>query len=357
MYRMRPMLVLLVAAGALLASACRSDDATAQGQRPDSAGAGALPEVLATIGDEQVTLADVRARAGQDLEQLDVQYRRARDRIVQTALESLVRERVLSAEAARRGLSLERLVQAEAGGALDPGDADIARWFEENQARLGGRTLAELRPQIAEYLRTQRREQAMAALERRLHQERQVVFHFEPYRLQLNTAGAPSLGAADAPVTLVEFSDFQCPYCRTFYPRLYQLEQEFRGQLRIVYLQFPLTSIHQNAFKAAEASLCAQDQGKFWELHNEMFEDQQALAPEQLKQKARKLGLAAQTFDSCLDGGKYAARVQAELDQGTSAAVSGTPALFINGAFLEGGALPYEALADAVRRELARLER
>jgi len=344
----------MVVAGALLASACTSDGAIAQGQRPDTAVA-ALPDVLATVGGEPITLADVRARAGEELEQLDVQYRRARDRIVQSALESLVRERVLGGEANRRGMTLDQLVAAEAGGSLEPGEADVARWFQENQARLGGRTLAELRPQIADYLRTERRQQAMAALERRLQKERQVVLHFEPYRLQLSLEGAPSLGAADAPVTLVEFSDFQCPYCRTFYPRLYDLEREFRGRLRIVFLQFPLTSIHQHAFKAAEASLCADDQGKFWEYHNALFDDQQQLAPPQLKEKAQRVGLAAQTFDSCLDSGKYSARVQADLDQGERAGVGGTPAIFLNGAFIEGGALPYEALAEAVRKELGRL--
>jgi predicted DsbA family dithiol-disulfide isomerase len=272
------------------------------------------------------------------------------------ALDALLRERVVGGEAARRGLTLDQLVVAEAGGSLEPTEADVTQWFGENEARLGGRTLPELRPQIADFLRTQRREQALAELERRLHRERGVVIHFEPSRVALELDGAPSLGAADAPVTLVEFSDFQCPYCRTFYPRLYQLEREFRGELRIVFLQFPLTSIHPHAFKAAEASLCAHDQGRFWQLHDAFFEGQQELALPQLKEKARQVGLAAQSFDTCLDSGKHSARVQAELDQGMKAAVSGTPAIFVNGSFLEGGALPYEALAGAVQRELLRLE-
>jgi protein-disulfide isomerase len=347
----------MVAAAAMLASACTSDDATAQGQQPDTSAVAPLPAVLATIGEQQITLADVQARVGTELAQIDVQYRRARDGIVSKAVDGLVRERVLGGEAARRGLTMDQLLAAEAGGKLEPTDAEVAAWFQENQSRLGGRTLAELRPQIVEFLGTQRREQALVALERRLHRERQVVIHFQPSRIALVIDGAPSLGAADAPVTLVEFSDFQCPYCRTFYPRLYQLEREFRGQLRLVFLQFPLTSIHPNAFKAAEASLCAHDQGKFWQLHDQLFEGQQRLAPPQLKELAQKVGLASQTFDSCLDSGKYSARVRSELDQGEKAAVSGTPAIFLNGAFLEGGALPYEALADAVRRELARLER
>lgn len=351
------MLATAVGLGALLASACTSEDAKAQGQRPDTAVEGILPEVLATIAGEPITLEEVRARTGRDLSQLEMQYRRARDKVVQTALESLIRERVLAAETTRRGVTVDQLLSEEAGGSLQPSGTDVANWFRENEERLGGRTLAELRPQIAAYLETDRRERALATLERRLSKEQGVKVTFEPFRTELKLGGAPSLGAVDAPVTLVEFSDFQCPYCRTFYPRLYQLEREFRGQLRIVFLQFPLTSIHPYASKAAEASLCAHDQGKFWQLHDQLFEDQQHLELEQLKEKARRIGLATQTFDSCLDSGKHAGRVRAELNEGLQAAVSGTPAIFVNGAFLEGGALPYESLADAVRRELARLDR
>jgi len=349
-----------LALAALLASACRSDNATAQaqGQPPlASSPAEALPEVLATVGGEPITLAQVRQRSGTDLDQLDVQYRRARDRIIENALKDLLQERVLGAEAARKGKSLDELVRAEAGGRIEPSAAEVASWFAENQARLGGRTLAELRPQIIEFLTAQRSQQARQALELRLNREHDVVVHFQPLRVALDLEGAPTLGNADAAVTVVEFSDFQCPYCRTFYPRLYQLEREFHGDVRLVFLQFPLNSIHPNAARAGQASLCAHEQGKFWALHDVLFDEQQQLSASDLKDKARRIGLDGGVFDSCLDSGRFAAKVQADLEQGLAAGVSGTPALFLNGLMLEGGALPYEGLADAVRTELSRLQR
>src|SRR6185369_13194511 len=162
----------------------------------------------------------------------------------------------------------------------------------------------------------ERRTAAAKKLEQRLRTELRVAVAYEPFRLQFDNEKAPTLGKSEAPVTLVEFSDFQCPFCQAAAPTLKRVEQNFGDKVQIVYRQFPLTSIHPFAFKAAEASLCANEQGKFWEMHDAMFEDQTKLGVSDLKQTARRLGVDGKKFDSCIDTGRYVERVQNDQKEG-----------------------------------------
>jgi protein-disulfide isomerase len=149
---------------------------------------------------------------------------------------------------------------------------------------------------------------------------------------KIAVADGASLGKFDAPLTMIEFSDYQCPFCRRHVDAaLSALKKEYveTGKLRYVFRDFPLDQIHPNARKAAEAARCAGDQGKYWEMHDELFRDQQALAVDGLKASAKRLGLDAAAFDACLDGGRHAASVQKGLDDGLAAGVRGTPAFFL----------------------------
>jgi protein-disulfide isomerase len=160
-------------------------------------------------------------------------------------------------------------------------------------------------------------------------------------------------GAKDAPVTIIEYSDFQCPYCARFYTdTLPQIRTDYidTGKVKLIFRNFPL-SFHANAQKAAEAVLAAGEQGKFWEMHDKLFENSNALSVDAEKQWARELGLNGQQFDAALDSGKYAAKVAAEAKQGQADGVSGTPAFLINGKLLVG-AQPYEVFAQAIDAEL-----
>lgn len=166
-------------------------------------------------------------------------------------------------------------------------------------------------------------------------------------------AGAPMRGPEDAPVTIVEFSDFQCPYCSRVTPTLERVMNDYDGKVRLAFRQFPLTNIHPMAQKAAEASLCAHEQEKFWAMHDAMFADQGNLGVDALKSKAGELGLDAEQFAACLDSGKYAEEVSSDMKAGQAAGVSGTPAMFINGRFISG-AVPYEQVAEVIDDELQR---
>lgn len=157
-------------------------------------------------------------------------------------------------------------------------------------------------------------------------------------------------GNKNAKVTVVEYSDFQCPFCERAYPTMKQLIKEYGDRISIEYRHFPL-SFHPFAAKAAEASECAGEQGKFWQFHDHAFENQTALSFPALKQWAKDIGLNSSKFDTCLDSGKYAAKVAAQAAEGEQLGVSGTPTAFINGKSVVG-AQPYEVFKQAVEDAL-----
>ena len=154
-------------------------------------------------------------------------------------------------------------------------------------------------------------------------------------------------GNFDAPVTLVEFSDFECPFCERIYPTFKKILADYPGKVRLVYKYFPL-SFHPNAQKASEAGECANEQGKFWEMHDKLFDNQASgFSVDKFKQWAGEIGLKTNQFNDCLDSGKYASKVGADEQEGQAKGVNGTPATFVNGELISG-ALPYESFKQAI---------
>ena len=162
------------------------------------------------------------------------------------------------------------------------------------------------------------------------------------------------LGNPSAKVTIIEYSDFECPFCgKMFAETIPKLKENFikNGDVKFIYRHFPLRSIHADAQKAAEASECAGEQGKFWEYHDIVFGKQNLLGIESFKSWAKELGLNSGQFDSCLDSGKYEERVEKDYSDGITLGVNGTPATFINGKLISG-AVPYEEFEKIIREEL-----
>jgi len=156
------------------------------------------------------------------------------------------------------------------------------------------------------------------------------------------------LGNVDAPITLVNFSCFECPFSGRIVPTLKRILQEYDGKVRVVYKHFPLSSIHPNAQKTAEAAECAAEQGKFWEYHDKVFENQRAgLSVENLKKWAKEVGLNETQFNECLNSGKYAQKVQKDYEEGIQKGVRATPSIFVNGELIEG-AVPYETFKEKI---------
>ncbi len=306
--------------------------------------------VVAVIGGEPVTMSDLEEIAAPQLKQLD----RQRYQILERSLDQLVEQKLLEMAASKAGKTTEELIESEVNAKITAvTDAEVDAWYEENQARVRGRDKAEIVDQIKQFLGQERGGETRSAYIEGLREEYGVKIRFEPQRVDMQVADAPVKGPDNAPVTLVEFSDFECPYCSSVTPTLKKITETYGDKVRIAFRQYPL-GFHAKAQKAAEASLCAREQGKFWEMHDAMFADQKKLEVAQLKTTAAGLEVDTAKFDECLDSGKFADAVKKDFDAGQAAGVSGTPAFFINGRMIEG-AVPYDQLAAVIDDELERL--
>lgn len=344
-----------MAAAVLLAGACSGGSGPqASGRAAGSGDADDQAEVLAAVDGNEITVADLDPQIRDQLTRMDYQYRAQRSQLLEVALDDVIQNRLLAEAAADKGVSVDELVASETEGKVEVTDAEVEDWYRRNAPRLQGRRLEEVASQIRQYLEDVERQQLVAAYAFELGEDREITYYVEPARAEFDLESAPSFGSEDAPITLVEFSDFECPFCGRFFPTLNRIKDEYGDQVRIVYLQFPLTNIHANAFRAAEASLCAHEQGRFWEMHDLLFEEQETLAAADLKEKAERLELDAEEFQACLDSGRQAERIRKDVGQGQAVGVTGTPAIFVNGVSVPGGAVPYEVVAAAIERELRR---
>jgi protein-disulfide isomerase len=168
----------------------------------------------------------------------------------------------------------------------------------------------------------------------------------------VKTAGAPTKGPENAPVTIVVFSDFQCPYCARFVPTLKQMEETYQGRIRVVWKHLPLT-IHKEAVPAALAAEAARKQGKFWEYHDKLFADQKRLAANDLKQHAKDLQLDMKRFEADMLDANEEKRIKDDVAEAGTLGIEGTPGIFINGRFL-AGAQPFATFATIIDDELTK---
>ena len=305
--------------------------------------------VVAVVGDAEITRGELEEALASELRDLD----RQRQQLLEEGLQRVVAERLIEIEAEAAGLSSEEYLQRDVAGKVpEPSEDEVDAFYEARKDQMG-QPKEELAPRIREFLKQQAGQVAYAALLADLRSKHGVETLLEPMRLEVASAGSPGRGPEDAPVTIVEFSDFQCPFCSKVVPTLDQVAESYGDKVRIVFRQFPLDQLHPDARKAAEASLCAHEQDSFWAMHDTLFREQKALGVEQLKQKAARLELDTEAFNGCLDSGRYAEQVQTDVDEGREAGVSGTPAFFINGRFLSG-AQPYDKIAQIIDDELSR---
>lgn len=175
----------------------------------------------------------------------------------------------------------------------------------------------------------------------------------QPSEIEVSVDDDPVNGVENAPVTIIEFSDFECPFCARFVEQtLPQIKENYikAGKVKLVFRDFPLP-FHQNAKKAHEAAECADEQGKYWEYHDLLFKNYQSLIVENLKKYAQEMKLDVAKFNECLDSGRMGAEVEKDLRDGANYGVSGTPTFFINGIELVG-AQPYSAFAEIIEQEL-----
>jgi len=314
-------------------------------------------EVVAEVDGKPVTYGEVEKEQGGKLLQAEVKALTELYDVRRNAVDQYVTKRLLEDEAKAKGETLEQWFDKELLGMVAaPSDEEMKKFYEQNKPQMGGQGYDQIKDRIATHLKQQKGREQLAKVVDDLKGKHGVQITLaQPNLPRIEVAATgPSRGPENAPVTIVEFSDFQCPYCGREYPVVERLMKEYDGRVRLVFRHFPL-DFHNFAQKAAEAGACAADQGgeKFWKLHDRMFTNQQKLAVDDLKGYAKDLGLDSARFDKCLDGSEKRALVESDEKAGQEAGVTGTPAFFVNGLFING-AVPYEQFKDAVERELKR---
>jgi protein-disulfide isomerase len=321
-----------------------------------SSGAQQASEPAARVGDRVITMKEVedRWKAADPAEHsaaLQTLYDARR-----TALDEIVADMLIAEAAKAKGMSPDGFVEAEISRRVKPvDDSAVVSFYQANVSQMQGRSLADMAPLINRYLTDQQRaavRQALVAELRKSGPDVRVMFDAPRHEVEIEETD-PFLGSESAPVTLIEFSDFQCPFCQRVAPTLKRLRETYGDKVRVVWKDFPLTQIHPQAFKAGEAAHCAGEQGKYWEYHDRLFAKQQELQPADLKKHAADLGLEPAKFDACLDASKYGERVRNGVAQGTRLGVNSTPTIYINGRMLSG-AQPYETFVAVIDEELSR---
>jgi protein-disulfide isomerase len=309
-------------------------------------------DALAEVEGEAITAEDVENGIGGPLRKLEEQVYLMKRQM----LEALITERLLAREAAKRGVSPAALLDAETRARAEPvSEPEIDAAYQARKAQLKGDE-ASAREQIRAQLEGQKLVAARQAFLESLRSKGEVVVHLKAppiVRAEFKTDGAPSKGPTTAPVTVVEFQDFHCPYCERVQPTLAKLAARYGERIRLVYRDFPIDTLHPQARKAHEAARCANDQGKFWAYHDVLYAKPKKAGREDLKAYAREAGLDVAAFEQCFASGTFQAAVQKDIDEGTRAGVTGTPAFFINGRLISG-AQPLERFVLVIDEELAR---
>jgi len=285
--------------------------------------------VLAVVNDKQITMNDIE----NSLRPLIFNTQQQVYAVRKQDLELKVNDTLLAQEAQKRGVTTRALLETEVSAKVPRvTDAQAQAFYNENKDRISG-DFAQTKAQIIPYLQEQKEDEATLAYAEQLRRASKVEVNLtapESPEFTIATDDQPAKGAANASVTIVAFSDFECPSCAQEHPVLERIVSEFGDRVRLVMRDFPLSQ-HANARKAAEAAEAAREQGKYWEYATVLFRNQSALGVDKLRQYASEIGLDRKRFDASLDSGKLAEKVQRDVIDGHKLGINGTPTLYING--------------------------
>jgi protein-disulfide isomerase len=305
-------------------------------------------EPVATVAGTPISREDLEKHVKPKLIEIDNQRYEA----LSEGLDEMISEQLMEKEAKSRNVTTEQLVATEITAKIpDPSDAEIQKVYDANKAQLQGQTLDQVKPRIVEFLKQQGGAERQQAFIEELKKKYPTTVALKPPVVNVATAGRPEMGAANAPVTIIAFSDYECPYCKRAHTVVDEVMKKYDGKVKLVYRDYPLP-FHEHARPAAEAANCANAQGKFWPYHQKLWAASD-LSTDKLKAMAGEVGLDQQKFDDCLAKAQFKADIDKDIADGSAVGVTGTPAFFINGRMLSG-AQPFEKFKEVIDQELAR---
>jgi len=303
--------------------------------------------VVAEYNGKSVRASDVFGQVKTRLFDLEEEVYRTKEQ----AIKEFVEQRLLDDEARKSNMGIEQLLEKQAGGApTEVTDKEIETFLASKGLNLKDPRIK--KDDVREYLKYRQKFEKRQAYVEKLRESAKVkILLKEPEspKLVVSTDGFPTWGNAKAPVTVVEFSDFQCPFCSRAVPIIDRIKKEFGpDKVRIVFRDMPLPN-HNRALPASLAARCANEQGKFWEMHNTLFENQQKLEDKDLKDYAKSVGLDVAKFNDCFDNKKYMADLEKSRTEAEKLGIAATPSFLINGVLLQG-AQPFEKFKEKIDR-------
>jgi protein-disulfide isomerase len=308
-----------------------------------------IPSPVAKVGAHAITAVELDRAVGSRTMRMKTEEYQVRAAVLQ----DLITEQLLRAEAARRSMTLDALLQTEVESKVAAIPAsDVATFYDSAKERFGGLSRDDALHQISEGIHRQRLAQRKAEFVASLRAATPVSTSLEPPRADVQARG-PSLGRQDAPITIVEFADFECPFCSRAVATVHRLREQYGDHVRVVFRDYPLPS-HRGSTHAAEAVRCADDQGRFWEMADRLFANNgSAVTDPELTRTASDVGMDVAKFSDCVASGRHKADWEASQAEGLRVGVVSTPTFYINGRMVIGAA-PYETFTTIIDEELAR---
>lgn len=303
--------------------------------------------VVATVGNHKITEAELDAKIKPEMAALEGKIYELKHQ----ALESMADGYLIEQAAKKANLTVPQYLKKEVEDKADKVTEADARKYYDQAKRPGSPPFDQIKDRLIAGLQNRSEQEQREKLLATLRKNEPMKVMLKVPRVDVAIAGHPSAGPANAPVTIVEFSDFQCPFCKRVEPTLEQVRQKYGDKVRLVYMDYPLP-MHNHALDAAKAARCAGEQGKFWPFHDALFADQSKESPADLKATAKNLGLNTSAFEKCFDQAKSEAGVRKDMEQGRALGIDGTPAFFINGRMLVG-AQPASSFDQMIDEELA----
>lgn len=309
-------------------------------------------EVVAMVEGEQILEKDFIKGIESDLYEAEMKVYE----IKYAKLQSLILERFMNKDPNKKGLTNDQFLDQYIAKSIKISDADVEKFIKERQIPKD-QINPEIRTRIVDYLTLEAKKGSVEKWLAEKTKKSPVEIYLTKPSLpvfEVTAGDAPFKGGADAKVTIVEFSDFQCPFCSKGAVVLAEIEKKYGNKVKIAFKNFPLP-FHTQAKGAAEAGLCANEQGPkfFWKMHDAMFADQAKLDKDNLIATAKKVGLKEADFKTCVESGKFKAKVEADVTEGQGIGLKSTPTFFVNGKLISG-AQPLEVFSEVIDEELAK---